>query len=182
MMKISGSEKDRVLSRIKTVQDDITKLEVDAIVNAANSTLLGGGGVDGAIHKAAGSELLGYCRALNGCPTGEAKLTPGFLLPAKYIIHTVGSVWYGGKNNESQLLSSTYKNCLSIALKEKFDVIAFPNISTGVYGYPKKPATEIAIETVTDFLLKHEYPKKVLFVIFDKENLGFYQEILGFNK
>lgn len=171
-------KKEEVMSRIKIIQHDITKLKVDAIVNAANKTLLGGGGVDGAIHRAAGVELLSYCRKLNGCSTGEAKLSPGFLLPAKYVIHTVGPVWNGGDRNEQQLLSKAYYNSLIIASEEKFSSVAFPNISTGVYGYPKKQAAEIAIETVVEFLLKHEYPKEVFFVIFDSENLSLYQDIL----
>ncbi len=173
------NEKAEVVSRIKIIQHDITKLEVDAIVNAANKTLLGGGGVDGAIHRAAGVELLSYCKKLDGCSTGEAKLSPGFLLSAKYVIHTVGPVWHGGNRNEQQLLSKAYYNSLTIASEERFNVIAFPNISTGVYGYPKKQAAEIAIQTVMNFLLKHEYPKEVFFVIFDNENLSLYQDILG---
>ena len=169
---------EEIMSRIKIIQQDITKLEVDAIVNAANKTLLGGGGVDGAIHKAAGIELFDFCRTLNGCATGEAKLSPGFLLPAKNVIHTVGPVWNGGGENEPELLSNAYKNSLVIAFEEKFNTVAFPNISTGVYGYPKRAAAEIAIKTVIDFLLNHEYPKEVIFVVFDRNNFNLYYEIM----
>ncbi len=177
-MEKLDDEKAGVEARMKIIQHDITKLKVDVIVNAANKTLLGGGGVDGAIHRAAGVELLAYCRKLNGCSTGEAKLSPGFLLPAKYVIHTVGPVWNGGDRNEQQLLSKAYYNSLIIASEQKFSSVAIPNISTGVYGYPKKQAAEIVIQTVKDYLLKHEYPKEVIFVIFDSDNLNLYQNIL----
>jgi len=171
-------EEEGVKSRITVVQHDITKLEVDAIVNAANKTLLGGGGVDGAIHRAAGTELREYCLTLNGCEIGEAKLSPGFLLPAKHIIHTVGPVWSGGGKNEPELLANAYKNSLEIASDKKFNTIAFPNISTGVYRYPKRAAAEIATKTVLDFLQNHEYPKKVMFVVFDRDNFSLYYEIM----
>jgi len=180
-MEHSKEDQKSLLSRIRIVQDDITKLDVDAIVNAANNSLLGGGGVDGAIHRAAGHELLEYCRTLNGCPTGEAKLTPGFLLPAKYVIHTVGPVWHGGQRDEPQLLANAYRNSLKIASENKFNIIAFPNISTGVYGYPKKEAAQIAIKTTLDFLSEHEYPKEVWFVILDRTNLEIYRDILHTN-
>ena len=169
---------ENVISRIKLVQGDITQLEVDAIVNAANKTLLGGGGVDGAIHRAAGRELLEYCRTLNGCETGEAKLSPGFLLPAKYVIHTVGPVWHGGTHNEDQLLRNAYKNSLRIAKENKFKTIAFPNISTGVYRFPKRYAAEIAINTVKNFLENNEFPNEVWFVVFDDENMDIYKSLM----
>ncbi len=171
-------ETNNVIPRIKVVQGDITRLEVDAIVNAANKTLLGGGGVDGAIHRAAGIELLEYCRTLNGCETGEAKLSPGFNLPAKYVIHTVGPVWHGGVHNEAELLRNAYKNSLQIAKEKKFRTIAFPNISTGVYRFPKRYAAEIAINTVKNFLKDNEYPNEVWFVVFDNENTGIYKSLL----
>jgi len=169
----------KFMSRVKVVQQDITKLEVDAIVNAANTKLLGGGGVDGAIHRAAGKELLEFCKTLNGCLVGDAKLSPGFLLPAKYVIHTVGPVWQGGGRLEHEQLEKAYESCLKIASEEKFNSIAFPNISTGVYRFPKRDAAEIAIKTVVGFLSEHEYPKEVLFVVFDKENLELYQDLTG---
>jgi O-acetyl-ADP-ribose deacetylase (regulator of RNase III) len=136
---------------IKVVQGDITKLEVDAIVNAANETLLGGGGVDGAIHRAAGPELKEYCAKLGGCPTGEARITPGFKLPAKYVIHTVGPVWRGGRANEAALLASCYRNAFELALAHGIKSIAFPAISTGAYGYPKEEAAKIAIAVMREY-------------------------------
>lgn len=166
-------------NKIKLIRDDITKLKVDVIVNAANSRLAGGGGVDGAIHRAAGPELPEACRKLNGCPTGSAKLTSGFNLPAKYIIHTVGPVWRGGNSNEAGLLESCYKTSLEIAVQTNVSSIAFPNISTGIYGFPKEEAAKIAISTVTDFLEKHQLPKQVFFVCFDEENYGLYDELFA---
>ncbi len=166
------------MSKIELVKGDITKMEVDAIVNAANKTLLGGGGVDGAIHRSAGLELLNECRALNGCETGEAKITRSYLLPAKYIIHTVGPVWHGGMDNEPQLLANCYKNSLQIALDKKLTTVAFPNISTGVYRFPKDMAADIAIRTVNNFLNQNKKIKNVYFVCFDEENYDIYKEKL----
>ena len=158
---------------------DITQLEVDVIVNAANRTLLGGGGVDGAIHQAAGKELLVECRNLGGCQTGEAKLTAGYCLPAKYVIHTVGPVWHGGNDQEAELLADCYLNSLLLAEEKGISSIAFPAISTGIYGYPKEPAAEIAIETVELFLAEQELPEKVIFVCFSARDERIYRELLN---
>jgi len=166
------------MAKIELIQDDITKLEVDAIVNAANKSLLGGGGVDGAIHRAAGSELLEECKTLNGCETGEAKITKGYHLPAKFVIHTVGPVWHGGQNYEYELLANCYNNSLKLALENNIKTIAFPNISTGVYGFPKDKAAKTALKTVTNFLNQHNQIKKVYFVCFDNENYSLYKELL----
>ncbi|MFO7828097.1 MAG: O-acetyl-ADP-ribose deacetylase [Bacteroidales bacterium] len=166
------------MSKIELIQDDITQLNVDAIVNAANKSLLGGGGVDGAIHRAAGDELLEECKTLNGCETGEAKITKGYQLPAKYVIHTVGPVWYGGNNKETELLANCYKNSLKLALENDVKSIAFPNISTGVYRFPKDMAAEIAIRTVTEFLEQNKKIDKVYFVCFDQENYTIYNHKL----
>ena len=153
---------------IKVVQGDITALKVDAIVNAANSTLLGGGGVDGAIHRAAGPELKEYCAKLGGCPTGEAKITPGFKLPAKYVIHTVGPVWHGGKSRESTLLANCYRNSLELALKNGVKTIAFPSISTGAYGYPKEEAANIAVSVMREYEKKFDEIIACCFSVNDK--------------
>lgn len=166
------------MSKIELIQGDITKLKVDAIVNAANRSLLGGGGVDGAIHRAAGFELLNECKLLDGCETGEAKITKGYNLLAKYVIHTVGPVWHGGMNNELQLLTNCYKNSLQIALDKKLKTIAFPNISTGVYRFPKETAANIAIRTISRFLDNNKKIKKVYFVCFDEDNFNIYKEKL----
>ena len=165
-------------NKIELHKGDITKLQVDAIVNAANVSLLGGGGVDGAIHRAAGLELIDFNRKLGGCSTGEAKISPGFNLPAKHIIHTVGPVWNGGKNNEDKLLANCYKNSLQLAIENGIKTIAFPAISTGLYRFPLERATEIAITEVKKFLEKNESIEKVIFVCFDKENYEVYKNIL----
>jgi O-acetyl-ADP-ribose deacetylase len=164
---------------IRLIQGDITKLSVDAIVNAANTSLLGGGGVDGAIHGAAGSHLLDECKTLNGCPTGQAKITKGYNLPAKHVIHTVGPVWHGGNRNEEQLLASCYLNSLKLAEENHLQSIAFPNISTGVYGFPKEQAAEIAINTVKEFVQNVSSLKEVYFVAFDSENYSLYHKKLN---
>lgn len=157
-------------------QGDITKQAVDAIVNAANSSLLGGGGVDGAIHRAAGPALLTACRRLNGCKTGDAKMTPGFNLPARYVIHTVGPVWRGGHQGEPELLASCYRRSLEIAAENSLTSIAFPNISTGIYGYPKDKAADVAIAAVRQFMEAPSSVERVIFVCFDTENLALYQQ------
>lgn len=164
--------------RISVLKKDITQLSVDAIINAANNTLLGGGGVDGAIHRKAGPLLLEECKKLGGCATGEAKLTKGYNLPAKYVIHTVGPIYKDGKSNEEFLLKNCYLNSLKIASEMKFNEIAFSAISTGVYGYPKDQACKIAVDTTFEFLSKNEYPKKVIFVCFDDENYRIYKDYL----
>ena len=154
--------------RIELVQGDITQLKVDAIVNAANTSLLGGGGVDGAIHRAAGRGLLEECRTLGGCPTGEAKITKGYNLPAKWVIHTVGPVWHGGRHGEDELLASCYRNSLALAKKHGIRTIAFPAISTGVYSFPMDRAARIAVKEVAGFLEQNTSVEKVMLVCFDK--------------
>jgi O-acetyl-ADP-ribose deacetylase len=164
--------------KIEVIQGDITKLKVDAIVNAANRSLLGGGGVDGAIHRAAGTLLLEECRKLNGCNTGEAKITKGYNLPASFVIHTVGPVWNGGVNNEENLFKNCYKNSLMLASERNLSSIAFPNISTGIYGFPKKLAAQIATTEVKKFLSQKTSIIKVIFICFDHENYILYQKLI----
>ena len=163
-------------NRIEIHKGDITILKVDAIVNAANTSLLGGGGVDGAIHRAAGPELLEFNKKLGGCKTGEAKISPGFKLEVKYIIHTVGPVWNGGKNNEDTLLANCYNNSLKLAVENKIKSIAFPAISTGVYRFPLVRATKIAVSEVKKILEKNETIEKVIFVCFDEETFEVYKK------
>lgn len=156
---------------LKAVRADITTLSVDAIVNAANESLLGGGGVDGAIHRAAGPALLAHCRELGGCPTGEARLTPGFRLPARYIIHTVGPIWQGGECGEIPLLAACYRNSLALAARQGFQSLAFPAISTGAFGFPLRRATRIAVREIRDFMRGYEMPITILLVAFDEDTL-----------
>jgi len=163
---------------MKAIKADITTLKVDAIVNAAKSSLLGGGGVDGAIHRAAGPELLEACKELLGCNTGGAKITPGFKLPAKYVIHTVGPVWYGGDSNEKLLLESCYEISIALALKNGCKSIAFPAISTGVYGYPIEEATQVAVTTVKQVFNKYNIKMEVIFCCFSDKDLEIYNKYL----
>jgi O-acetyl-ADP-ribose deacetylase (regulator of RNase III) len=163
---------------IHAKQADITTLCVDAIVNAANSSLLGGDGVDGAIHRAAGPDLVNECHLLGGCKVGEAKLTKGYRLPAKFIIHTVGPVWHGGTNGEPELLASCYLNSLEIAAKHKFRSIAFPSVSTGIYGYPVELAARIAVKTVSNFLIGASGVQEIVFCCFSPSDFAIYESLL----
>ena len=164
---------------IELVLGDITEPQVDAIVNAANTSLLGGGGVDGAIHRAAGPELLEECRKLGGCPTGEARITRGYRLPAKWVIHTVGPVWRGGKDFEDELLAHCYRWSLTVAVENGVRTMAFPAISTGIYGFPLERATRIAIREVRAFLENNSTPEKVVFVCFDDRTYDCYARVLA---
>lgn len=166
------------MTALRTIQADIVTLTVDAIVNAANQSLLGGGGVDGAIHRAAGPELLAECRTLGGCKIGEAKLTKGYRLPARFVIHTVGPIWLGGKNDEPKQLASCYQNSLMIADEQGIKSIAFPSISTGVFGYPIELAAKVAVETVRNSIKQMSNIKEVLFCCFSRKDLEIYESLL----
>ncbi|HNY12369.1 MAG TPA: O-acetyl-ADP-ribose deacetylase [Candidatus Wallbacteria bacterium] len=165
-------------AKIELCRGDITKLSVDAIVNAANNSLLGGGGVDGAIHRAAGPELLAECRSLNGCDTGDAKITRGYGLKAKFVIHTVGPVWRGGGNGEGELLASCYRKCLELAVETSIKTIAFPCISTGVYSFPIKTAADIAFKEISEFIKTNNCIEKIFIVCFDKNNFDAYSNLI----
>lgn len=166
-----------ITDRIILINENITIMKVDAVVNAANSSLMGGGGVDGAIHRAAGPELAKYCSTLNGCITGDAKITPGFNLQSKYIIHTVGPVWYSGSKNEHQLLSSCYSRCLQLAAEYHCSSIAFPCISTGAYRFPFEVACNIALHTINDFLQNQPIPEKIFLVAYGENYFDIYSRI-----
>lgn len=166
------------MGKLEIVLGDITKQHADAIVNAANCSLLGGGGVDGAIHRAAGPELLEECRTLNGCRTGEAKITKGYRLPAKYVIHTPGPVWHGGGHNEAELLASCYRSCLTLASEYCCKTVDFPSISTGVYHFPLAKAAEIAVKTITGYLAQHPEIERVRMVCFNEQTAVHYENAL----
>ncbi|HEY6093709.1 MAG TPA: O-acetyl-ADP-ribose deacetylase [Gallionellaceae bacterium] len=164
---------------LRALHADITQLQVDAIVNAANSSLLGGGGVDGAIHRAAGPQLLEACRPLGGCPTGEAKMTPGFRLPARFVIHTVGPVWHGGRRGEAELLAACYRHAIELAAAAALHSVAFPSISTGVYGYPFEPAARIAVASVQDALRNAPGLREVIFCCYSRDDWQVYERVLN---
>ncbi|MCB1139229.1 MAG: O-acetyl-ADP-ribose deacetylase [Leptospiraceae bacterium] len=166
------------MSRMQAIQADITTLDVDAIVNAANEALAGGGGVDGAIHRAAGPELMQACQRIGGCPTGTAVLTPGFRLKARFVIHTVGPIWRGGQQREAELLASCYRESLRLASQNALATVAFPSISTGVYGYPLEEACSIAVRTAGDFLKSDETIKELTFCCFDERAFSLYNKLL----
>lgn len=166
------------IGQIEIVQGDITKLDLDAIVNAANTTLLGGGGVDGAIHRTAGSELLAECRTLGGCQAGEAKITRGYRLAARFVIHTVGPVWRGGKHGEPETLANCYRNSLQLAVENGIKTIAFPAISCGAYGYPISDAARIAVKATRDFLASKDRIDKVIFALWDGDSYDAYSQLL----
>ena len=181
---LSDAASNEQMITLTVLKADITTLNVDTIVNAANSSLLGGGGVDGAIHRAAGPELVEYCRTLNGCPTGDAKISPAFNLPSQYVIHTVGPVWHGGHRDEEALLARCYQKSLALATEQGLASIAFPSISTGVYGYPLDRATQVAIDTVKAFVLNglkqvDDFSlREVIFCCFSDKDAAVYQQVL----
>ena len=167
------------MTEIEIIKGDITKLKVDAIVNAANKSLLGGGGVDGAIHRAAGKDLVAECRTLNGCETGQSKITKGYNLPAKYVIHTVGPVWYGGDKNEPELLKSCYTTTLALAKENNIKTIAFPAISCGVYRFPIEQACKIAFDSVNEFISKSDCCEKIIFIDINENIIKIYERLLN---
>jgi O-acetyl-ADP-ribose deacetylase (regulator of RNase III) len=179
MDRICAVQREQItLSKIEILRGDITELEVDAIVNAANTTLFGGGGVDGAIHRAAGPELLAECRTLGGCQPGEAKITRGYGLPARFVIHTVGPIWRGGKQNEARTLVNCYRNSLQLAVENQIKTIAFPAISCGAYGYPIEQATHLALQTTREFLAANDQIQKVIFVLWGEDIYDGYRRLL----